>query len=101
MLQRRIFKRLVGAKNKSSDELRQILVHSGQLEGGTTPHGTRNAALVAASEDVWIDSEEEEEVSPPYPVLLEKIETVALDPSCQGTLYPYPCFCCEQPMNLH
>jgi len=59
-------------------------VHSGQLEGGATPHGTRNAALVAASEDVWVDSEEEEEVSPPYPVLLEKVETVALDPSCQG-----------------
>jgi hypothetical protein len=61
-------------------------VHSGQLEGGATPHGTRNAALVAASEDVWVDSEEEEEVSPPYPVLLEKVETVALDPSCQGEL---------------
>ena len=59
-------------------------MHSGQLEGGATPHGTRNAALVAASEDVWVDSEEEEEVSPPYPVLLEKVETVALDPSCQG-----------------
>jgi hypothetical protein len=68
-------------------------VHSGQLEGGATPHGTRNAALVAASEDVWVDSEEEEEVSPPYPVLLEKVETVALDPSCQGeralSLYIY------------
>ena len=61
-------------------------MHSGQLEGGATPHGTRNAALVAASEDVWVDSEEEEEVSPPYPVLLEKVETVALDPSCQGEL---------------
>jgi hypothetical protein len=61
-------------------------VHSGQLEGGATPHGTRNAALVAASEDVWVDSEEEEEVSPPYPVLLEKVETVARDPSCQGEL---------------
>lgn len=87
MLQRRIFKRLVGAKSKSSEELRQILVHSGQLEGGATPDGKRNAALVAAPEDVWMDSEEEEEVSPPYPVLLEKIETVALDPSCQGESY--------------
>ena len=87
MLQRRIFKRLVGAKSKSSEELRQILVHSGQLEGGATPDGKRNAARVAAPEDVWMDSEEEEEVSPPYPVLLEKIETVALDPSCQGESY--------------
>lgn len=93
MLERRVFKRLVGAKNKSSNELRQILVHSGQVEGGVTPHGTRNAALVAASEDVWINSEEEEEISPPYPVLLEKIETVALDPTCQGNVYACSCFC--------
>ena len=102
-LQRRVFKKVTA----NSVGVQQLLLKSGQQEGGATPNTGRNAALVSGLADVpnlFLDSEEEVgptmlftsltvlshcvvlqvDIEPPqYPEILEKVEHW-LDPSLQG-----------------
>lgn len=75
---RRVFKRIVSQPSSDSQQVREI------LKKNHIPLDAEIAAkLLEADEEVWADSEEEEDVDTTYyPVILDKVEE-ALDSSCQ------------------
>ncbi len=75
---RRVFKRIVSQPSNESKEVRDILQKSHIVLDGEVA-----AKLREADEEVWADSEDEEEPDTTfYPVILDKVEE-ALDSSCQ------------------